>query len=86
MATKNTINNENVISTITFDYEVNDGKKVNLSIKHLGMKSVYTDLIKNLTLQGKGTKSIPVNLLTKEIWFTLYSKEQSAELKVTNIK
>lgn len=84
--TKNTINNENVISTITFDYEVNDGKKANLSIKHLDMKNVYTDLIKNLTLQGKGTKSIPVNLLTKEIWFTLYSKEQSAELKVTNIK
>ena len=50
------------------------------------MKNVYTDLIKNLTLQGKGTKSIPVNLLTKRYGFILYSKEQSAELKVTNIK
>lgn len=84
--TKNSINNENVISAITFDFEVNDGKKATISIKHLDMKNVYTDLIRNLSLQGKGSKSVPVNLLTKELSFTLNSKEKSAELKITNIK
>ncbi len=80
------ISNENVINTITFDYEVNENKRAYITIKHLDMNNVYSDIVKNVSLENKGSKTLVLNSLTKELTFILSAKEKSTELKITNIK
>lgn len=78
--------NENVINTITFDYEVTANKKAYLTIQHTNMKNEQSEIVKNLTFQNKGSKSITLNSLTKNITFILTGKEKATEFKITNIK
>ena len=84
--TSNTVNSELVINNLSFKYDVTSEKEAYVTITHLDYDGVYTNIVKAYRLTGSGEKTLPINVLTKEIEIKVYASQQSTVLDITDIR